>query len=141
MGSVDWGLLVPIGVALLGLLGSLLQRQTGLTRTRRRIKADLDILNLLPQESADRPPLEAYISKTIKAMLDERDKRDWGVFTFTITFIAIFGGAFIFLGFYWGGWWWFGAIYGALVILYGVQEAWRMSGKHMSRPGPTDKNG
>jgi hypothetical protein len=114
---MNWDHFVPIAVAFIGLIGVSLQRQTGLNRQRRRIKADLDILGVLPQDISVRGRFEDHICQSIEHLVEVHGRRDWGPFVTVCVSLLIMAMGLIVPGFIFGGWWWVSTAFGALLLI------------------------
>jgi hypothetical protein len=118
MDTMNANVVVPICVSFVGFFGALIQRQTGPGRERRRIKADLEILNALPEGFPGREKYERFVAISVTQMMSDRARRNW-------PFLLSFGFMYVGLGVFLivigvvngGGWWWIAISFGILSLL------------------------
>jgi hypothetical protein len=136
---MDWGALASVAVSVVGVGGIMIERRRREPRGRERIKSDLEILSLLPEDSEIAPVLRAHLEDSIKQMVDVEDKkrRDPFGMALAIVFIAISSGLLV-ASFRNGGWYWWLTIPAAITAIFGVaglaQDATKRTRDERGRP-------
>ncbi|WP_263168157.1 SLC19 family protein [Streptomyces sp. SCSIO ZS0520] len=115
---MDWSALATVVVGVVGLGGVVLQRRYTRARGRDRAKADLELLALLPEDSAVRKDLRDHIDETIRHVIEVEDgeRRDTYGIVLAILFLII--GGCLFWAFSAHEVWWL-ALAGGFFVLFG----------------------
>lgn len=98
----------PIAVAGITVVGGLVQARRKRPVTREIVKQDLELLGLLPEDSAARGRLQEHIESTISKIIEDEDQRTRhasGAFL-AVVFILIAVGLLSISVNRGGGWWW-----------------------------------
>ncbi|MFE5840351.1 hypothetical protein ACFQ7N_01730 [Streptomyces niveus] len=136
---MDWGAFASIAVAVVGVGGVMIERRRREPRGRERIKADLELLELLPSDSSVVPELRGHIEESIKQIIeveDEKRRDPFGIvlaIVFTLIAISLIAASFINGGLYW----WL-TVPGGLTGLFGLaglaQDATKQKRDERGRP-------
>ncbi|WP_371795618.1 hypothetical protein [Streptomyces sp. NBC_01718] len=116
---MNWSWLVPVVVAFLATIGILINRSYKNPQGRERVKLDLEILELLPQESGVRSQLLKHVETSIRRIITVEDVNRRDPAGMTAGALSVLGSG----GLFYGGasndrwWWWFAAAY---VLVGGV---------------------
>ncbi|MEU6814729.1 hypothetical protein [Streptomyces sp. NPDC046860] len=138
---MDWGPLASVAVSVVGVGGVMLERRRREPDGRERIKADLELLSLLPEDSPAVPVLRGHVEDAIKQMIEVEDqkRRDPLGIALAIVFILIALGL-VAASFLNGGWYWWLTVPGALTGIFGIaglaQDATRRTRDERGRPIP-----
>ncbi|MFJ3494838.1 hypothetical protein ACIPPJ_14750 [Streptomyces sp. NPDC086091] len=136
---MDWGAFASVGVAVVGVGGVMIERRRREPRGRERIKTDLELLELLPQDSSVIPVLRSHIEDSIKQIIEVEDKkrRDPAGVVLAIAFILIAASLFA-ASFINGGLYWWLTVPGAVTGIFGLvglaQDATKRNRDERGRP-------
>ncbi|UKY50806.1 hypothetical protein [Streptomyces inhibens] len=122
---MDWNAVAAVAVAVAGVIGVLAERHFKKPRHRDIIKADLEILALLPAESAISHQLSNHIDETIRRVISVEDgkRRDAETVIGGLIFLGVSGGLVSGAAANGGAWWWLAAAAG-LIGVCGITAVW-----------------